>query len=966
MLEKLLYEYIEDPENAVKNYRLGLEYERIGQDAGAISYFLRASERTTDNLLIYECFLRIGNGFSRQNNRDYTVKSMYNAAIAVEPNRPEAYYLMSKQYEKEKQYFECYTVSEIGLKTLEDKTFDDLSVGYPGIWSLLFQKAVSGWWRGRGVESRQMFQDLFDEYKNEMDTSHLTAVKNNILNLGSGPENYIYRLYDNRKHSKLRHKFPGSERIRWNHSQVYQDMFVLSMLNGKRSGSFLEIGGAGPIKGNNTYLLENEFDWKGISIEFDGNFAKTYREARPKTSVLCKDALTIDYRELLRNNYQDKIVDYLQLDIEPAQNTYECMTKIPFDEYKFRVITYEHDYYADFSRSFRNLSRIFLQSKGYVLVVNDVSFDGVCTFEDWWVHPDLVDTDILKKMKSVNPGKTTDIVKYMLSAELEDNFPFVKRTKEFDWGPLNSNDWFRGVVNEEIFVDDVYQKYVSVKENDVVLDIGASVGPFAWKIKDKNPSKVVCVEPHKELFKTLAKNTSFTCVNKGIGSVDGREVQRGLYNEALIHNAEEANAQEIDTITFKTLLKENNITHVNFMKLDCEGGEYDIFNDENIDWIVENVDYMVGEWHLSPNDMREKFRFFRDKILPRFENAKVLSYDGVDIKHDLHTEWFLNHYQCINIYIDNRVKKKKTYTIIDNKLTKTYIKDKWKYSIAPTLEFTTIIPEKGCIVDCVFCPQRTLVKNYKGERRLSLDNFKKVIDKLPKEIRITFSGFVEPWMNSDCTEMLLYASNQGHPISAFTTLVGVSINDLEKIKHVKYAGAPNGSFTVHLPDQENRAKHPINKKYIETAKHFSQIAHEFNYLDIMCMGTVHESIRPFFTNHRVTEHTQMYSRAGNLIGERILKPELKDQNFLSVDHGNKIMTCGCDERLYHNVMLPNGDVSLCCMDYGIEEITGNLFTQDYNDVIPDPYAAFNLCRKCENGIEVESRFIKAERKMYNV
>ena len=55
--------------------------------------------------------------------------------------------------------------------------------------------------------------------------------------------------------------------------------------------------------------------------------------------------------------------------------------------------------------------------------------------------------------------------------------------------------------------------------------------------------------------------------------------------------------------------------------------------------------------------------------------------------------------------------------------------------------------------------------------------------------------------------------------------------------------------------------------------------------------------------------------------------------------------------MYHNITLPNGDVSLCCMDYGLEHIIGNLLEQDYEDVIPDNNACFNLCRFCENGGE---------------
>jgi len=52
------------------------------------------------------------------------------------------------------------------------------------------------------------------------------------------------------------------------------------------------------------------------------------------------------------------------------------------------------------------------------------------------------------------------------------------------------------------------------------------------------------------------------------------------------------------------------------------------------------------------------------------------------------------------------------------------LKQKWQHWPAPTLEITTIIPEKGCVVDCAFCPQRVLESVYKDTRILTLDNFK--------------------------------------------------------------------------------------------------------------------------------------------------------------------------------------------------------------------------------------------------
>jgi hypothetical protein len=276
---------------------------------------------------------------------------------------------------------------------------------------------------------------------------------------------------------------------------------------------------------------------------------------------------------------------------------------------------------------------------------------------------------------------------------------------------------------------------------------------------------------------------------------------------------------------------------------------------------------------------------------------------------------------------------------------------KWENAIAPTMEFTTSIDTKnGCVVDCVFCPQRTLQKVYKGERFLSLDNFKKAVDKMPREIRVTFAGFTEPWLNPKTTDMVLYANEQGHPISVFTTGIGMSLSDLERIKNVPFAGGPNGGFVLHLPDQERKAKHPITDRYIKVIERFGEIHSEISNFTLMCMGTVHESVRHIFPE---APTYQMWSRAGNLLGESIMKPELlnRKDEYKSVYHGEKPMTCGCLEELYHNIMLPNGDVSLCCMDYGLEHILGNLLDQDFEDVIPENNKCFNLCRFCENARE---------------
>jgi len=69
------------------------------------------------------------------------------------------------------------------------------------------------------------------------------------------------------------------------YSQNSQDLFVYSVLQ-KNNGYFLEIGSNHPIIHNNTYLLENNFNWKGLLIEYDKSFEKLYKIERPNSIII--------------------------------------------------------------------------------------------------------------------------------------------------------------------------------------------------------------------------------------------------------------------------------------------------------------------------------------------------------------------------------------------------------------------------------------------------------------------------------------------------------------------------------------------------------------------------------------------------------------------------------------------------------------------------------------------------------
>lgn len=650
-LKTALANFIQDCENPEYNYQLALCYESLGQTSAAIGWFLRAAERTTDNNLAYECLLRVGLCFERQTRRNNTVRVFYMHAVCLLPKRPEAYFLLARFYEHVNDHPAGYLWADRGLS---DADFNQKplrgGVEYPGKYGLVFQKMVSSWWWGKHQECRDLLLKLKNEYRGVLDQNHINAVQNNLCRLGIGPESFAVRTYTAEDFPKLRFKFLGSPSIQRNYSQVYQDLFVLSMLDGKKTGTYLEIGTAGPEYGNNTKLLE-DLGWRGIGIEWDAKLAASYAAAR-KNPVANEDALKTNYDEVLKLIAVDGVIDYLQLDCEPAKTTYDIMLRIPFNKCKFAVITYEHDDYVDMSGQYRQLSRDFLKSKGYELVVSDVSPDGISNFEDWWVHPELVDRRIIERMKDVSKG-TKHASDYMLSG------PNYSTPGWFRWGDIAKNKWFNSVVDDEIFARRIYEKFFSVEREDVVVDLGASVGPFSVSVLDKLPSRIVAVEAHPQLYKALVSNLSKTSVptysiNKAVSAVDGDVVIGGLFVETT--KLSQNKPQTVPGITFKTLCKENRLAHIDFLKIDIEGSEYDVFTEENFEWITTNVKKIAGEFHLNTPELKEKFRKFRDTYLKHFgeKRIQVLASDLVDIKWDLWTDTFIEFYNEINIYIDNR------------------------------------------------------------------------------------------------------------------------------------------------------------------------------------------------------------------------------------------------------------------------------------------------------------------------
>lgn len=69
-------------------------------------------------------------------------------------------------------------------------------------------------------------------------------------------------------------------------SQLFQDLFVLFVHNGKTNGTFLEFGATNGVELSNTFLLEEKFSWTGVLAEPSPQWHSKLLKNRPNATIL--------------------------------------------------------------------------------------------------------------------------------------------------------------------------------------------------------------------------------------------------------------------------------------------------------------------------------------------------------------------------------------------------------------------------------------------------------------------------------------------------------------------------------------------------------------------------------------------------------------------------------------------------------------------------------------------------------
>jgi hypothetical protein len=381
-LQERLNEHVLDPKNTYKMFELAREYDRLEQGAAAVSFYIRCADLENDDKeLQYKCMIYTALAYDRQRGRNYTVTGLFQHAISILPNRPEAHYYLAKHGENMQDWRMCLNHALLGL---EFKDAPDIDVDWPGEKELWYMRAL-GTWQISGVEhGRQMLFDLIYRRKFKAEKSFTDWIRRLLDEKIGWPDAVPYNGEDR---SMFAVQFDGIENIKKNYSKHLQDMWVLACLNGKRNGTYLEIGAGNPFVHNNTALLETEFDWKGISIEWSAHLAYDFAQRRTNT-IINANALDIDFEDLLVKHCMENTIDFLQIDTD--ETSIQVLRNIPFHRYKFNVVQFEHDAYR-LGDDIRAEARQIMKNNGYEIVCQNLSFQPNAEYEDWFVHRSIID-----------------------------------------------------------------------------------------------------------------------------------------------------------------------------------------------------------------------------------------------------------------------------------------------------------------------------------------------------------------------------------------------------------------------------------------------------------------------------------------------------------------------------------------------------------------------------------------------
>lgn len=248
----------------------------------------------------------------------------------------------------------------------------------------------------------------------------------------------------------------------------------------------------------------------------------------------------------------------------------------------------------------------------------------------------------------------------------------------------------------------------------------------------------------------------------------------------------------------------------------------------------------------------------------------------------------------------------------------------------------------GCKVACEYCPVADvhLPAYFKlgGKRIMTPELLARYLASVPCDSILVWSGFSEPFLNPHFPDLIRQYHKDGWTMRLDTTLAGCTKQGAELVAEIPWT-----MLKIHLPSHGDKMKLDVTPEYLEILRIVcgSHVFKCFVYFGIM-----RDDVKAIIeaSPGRRDYFTALHSRAGN----NASRPKMERKT-------GKLRECLWLRRGH---LLPNGKLCLCCEDWSLMHVLGDLGTTSYADIVNGPVmqellAAHNddtkplLCRTCD-------------------
>lgn len=160
---------------------------------------------------------------------------------------------------------------------------------------------------------------------------------------------------------------------------------------------------------------------------------------------------------------------------------------------------------------------------------------------------------------------------------------------------------------QEMYIEKVYEPFFRGKKDMVVLDIGGNIGLFSHFAYDFS-KRIVCMEPSKQHVEVIKHMLKYNGMDDKVDIVNAalsnnRSIKKFYHNtNKTMFSLEKAVddgsvCEEVKAMTLMDLLLLTRIDHVDFMKLDIEGSEFEVIASPGFQQVADKIEAMVVEVH---------------------------------------------------------------------------------------------------------------------------------------------------------------------------------------------------------------------------------------------------------------------------------------------------------------------------------------------------------------------------------